>query len=78
MDKVIYSGRNAPRAADKDFPTQTVVTEETNGFAVWDMDGDGCYEFRAFYRDRDEAIESGVMLALISQKRILILKRGSQ
>jgi hypothetical protein len=67
MNKELYRATivPAPKSRDGETPGLVLVTEESNGFAVWysDVDGD---ELIRFYRyGRDQAIERGVSEAAV-------------
>ena len=57
MNKILYHGVTRPRKDGDDFAPCIQVTEETNGFALWEVDSDGCAMFYGFISRRDHAIE---------------------
>jgi hypothetical protein len=66
MNNILYCATIAPakESPDGDSPHQIILTQETNGFAVWESSFDIATDAPVqWHRNRDAAIEAAVLLA---------------
>ena len=74
---VIYTGIFRAKAVDEECVPCIVVTQEVNGFAIWENNTSSCVPlFYGFFRSRDEAIEFAVSRANVHRERFKEPKRS--